>query len=133
MQQRLIPDTANYLADVFGTLGILGCGKNPGNFPYVKGRPQNQPAAMTQGNNVAVTPSPIPTPTTTSNTVSYTYTYKNGKNNHKPIENIQIMSGYSNKQGLTTEDVRLVLGALYKTLADRFRNMVDSSDELTLR
>lgn len=43
------------------------------------------------------------------------------------------MSGYSDKKDPTVQDVPVVLDALYKTLADRVRNMVDESDELTLR
>lgn len=68
----------------------------------------------------------------TENGGGYTHNIEHVNTNEKPIENVQIMPGWDNKHQLTAEDVPRVMDAVYKELAHRFRNMLDSSDEVGL-
>lgn len=73
-----------------------------------------------------------PTPASSADDVSYTETFKQDSGDNKPVENLQIGPGM-NTGKLTANDIPIIFNALYKTLSDRFRDMLDSSDEVSLR
>ncbi|KAJ5832404.1 hypothetical protein N7474_000715 [Penicillium riverlandense] len=153
--RRIIPDTTEYLSRVFATLDLLQVPK-----PKVteeKGKPNNE--SQTQKSNSTTsstsshnststesstkmpmstpmahaTPASDPTPASSAVDVSYTETFKHdGSSYYKPAENLQIGPGLNNGK-LTVDDIPIIFSALYKTLSDRFRNMLDSSDEVSLR
>lgn len=121
--QRLIPDTEHYLADVLDSLGV--------------GVPE--PDAASQA---TYTPTPTikaeqehpvnieATPTSTGGSVKFTTVIHNG--NDRPIENIQIGNGWDGKKELRASDLPVIFDAVYKEMESRFRNVLDSSDEIGL-
>ena len=61
----------------------------------------------------------------------FTTTIKNG--NNKPVQNIQIGTGWEGKKRIEASDVPVILAAVETELAHRFNDMVDSQDEMLLR
>lgn len=121
--QRLIPDTENYLAKVLDNLGVG----------------DHETDTSTQA---AYTPTPtikveqdhpvnsIATPSTTGSGATFTTVIHNG--NDKPIENIQIGNGWDGRKELRASDLPMIFDAVYKEMESRFRNVIDSSDEVGL-
>lgn len=72
----------------------------------------------------------IATPSSTGQGTSFTTVIHNG--NNKPIENIQIGSGWDGRKELRASDLPMIFDAVYEEMEHRFRNMIDSSDELGL-
>ena len=72
------------------------------------------------------------TPSKPSEEVSSTTIVKHGGDT-KPIENIQIGTGWDGEKRVQASDVPMILNAVYKEIANRFNNLVDSSDEVGLR
>jgi len=60
----------------------------------------------------------------------FTTNIKNG--NDRPIENIQVGQGWKGANRIHASDVPLIMSAVEEALADRFNDIVDSSDELGL-
>lgn len=130
--KRLIPDTEHYLADVFTLLGVTDPtpSDKPTPTPTVTpsmsikaehGKPENIKATPVVSSSTTVTTHPA---------AAFTTVIRHG--NTKPIENIQIGSGWSGKKKLTAEDLPVIFDAVSRELARRFRNMIDSSDEVGL-
>lgn len=71
------------------------------------------------------------TPTSEDHSTSFTATVKHDASD-KPFENVQIGSGWNGNKRIRPEDVPSILQAAYKEIANRFNNMVDSSDEVGL-
>lgn len=125
--QRIIPDTESYLVNILDSLGF--------------GNPKADTSA-----SATPTPTPTPTPTmaaeqdqpvnsvatpsTTGQGATFTTVIHNG--NDRPVENVQIGSGWDGRKELRASDLPVIFDALYKDMESRFRNMVDSSDELGL-
>ena len=57
------------------------------------------------------------------------YTTNIHKGDTRPIENIQIGSGWTGGSKLQASDLPVIFDAVAKALDHRFRNMIDSSDE----
>jgi hypothetical protein len=74
-----------------------------------------------------------PTPASSADDVGCTETFKHDSGGYyKPVENLQVGPGQNNGK-LTANDILVIFRAVYKTLSDRFRDMLDSSDEVSLR
>ncbi|OQE31841.1 hypothetical protein PENSTE_c001G04516 [Penicillium steckii] len=120
---RLIPDTEHYLADVLDSIGVGEPEPDTSSqasytpTPTIKAE-QEQPV------NIEATPS------STGASVKFTTVIHNG--NDRPIENIQIGSGWDGKKELRASDLPMIFDAVYKEMESRFRNVLDSSDELGL-
>lgn len=71
-----------------------------------------------------------PSSTTTADEMTFTTTIRNG--NSKPIENIQIGQGWKGSNRIHASDVPVIMSAVEEALANRFNDIVDSSDELGL-
>lgn len=122
--QRLIPDTEHYLADVLDSIGV--------------GDPETDTSTQ-----AAYTPTPtikveqdqpvnsIATPSSTT-TQGATFTTVIHSGNNRPIENIQIGAGWDGKKELRASDLPAIFDAVYKEMESRFRNVIDSSDEIGL-
>ncbi|KAJ5698531.1 hypothetical protein N7462_000536 [Penicillium macrosclerotiorum] len=118
---RLIPDTEHYLANV---LDLIGVDPIPSDTPTPTIPTPNVQAEHGQPENLEATP------VSSSDSVTFTTTIKS--NDGKPFENIQIGSGWSGKKKLTASDLPVIFDAVAKELDHRFRDMVDSSDEVGL-
>ncbi|KAJ5279879.1 hypothetical protein N7478_005251 [Penicillium angulare] len=136
-EPRIIPDTEHYLADVLDMLGVpsLDSSNTPSSTPSLAPTPTIQAEEVHPQNIMATSAkvqqySPSPSPTTSADEVTFTTTIKNGKD--KPFKNIQIGSGWEGKNRVEASDVPFIMDAVYGTLADRFNDLVDSSDELGL-
>lgn len=70
------------------------------------------------------------TPVISGSGVTYSATIKHG--NQKPIENIQIGSGYHGGKKLSASDLPIIFAAVETEIASRWRDAIDSSDELGL-
>jgi hypothetical protein len=57
------------------------------------------------------------------------YTTTNVRYGDKPIENVEIGSGWTGGKKLQASDLPFIFDAVSKILDHRFRNAVDSSDE----
>lgn len=79
--------------------------------------------------NIKATPTVSATKTTQP--AMYTTNIRHGDT--KPIENIQVGSGWTGGKKLQASDLPVIFDAVSKELDHRFRNMVDSSDERGLR
>ncbi|KAJ5107535.1 hypothetical protein N7456_004210 [Penicillium angulare] len=136
-EPRIIPDTEHYLADVLDMLGVpsLDSSNTPSSTPSLAPTPTVK-AEEVHPQNIKATSakveqeSPSPSPTTSADEVTFTTTIKNGKD--RPFHNIQIGSGWEGKNRVEASDVPFIMNAVYGALADRFNDMVDSSDELGL-
>jgi hypothetical protein len=135
-QQRLIPDTEHYLAEVFDLLGVSA--PTP-----TEPTPTETPSEThSETPSATGTPSPIvktehgqpinldATPVVSGSGVTYSATIKHG--NQKPIENIQIGSGYHGGKKLAASDLPIIFAAVETEIASRWRDVIDSSDELGL-
>jgi hypothetical protein len=130
--QRLIPDTEHYLSEVFDLLGV----SEPKSTAPT---PTETPSETLSATSV---PSPIvkaehgqpikvdATPVVSGSGVTYSATIKHG--NQKPIENIQIGSGYHGGKKLAASDLPIIFATMEKEIASRWRDVIDSSDELGL-
>ncbi|KAJ5939587.1 hypothetical protein N7466_002721 [Penicillium verhagenii] len=142
---RIIPDTENYIHSVFDMLGlpaldsVLSVASSSSSSAA-----SETPASSSHAIDVKVTPTPTPTPTpttfekkptpsptTTADEVTFSTTIKNG--NDRPVENIQIGQGWKGSNRIQASDVPFIMGAVESALADRFNDMIDSSDELGLK
>ncbi|KAJ5777414.1 hypothetical protein N7520_000660 [Penicillium odoratum] len=132
--QRIIPDTTDYLNDMLDILGLDSV-LLPSPTP-----PAETPAA-TKGveQEVIATPTATPamasmnlTPSPTWNVEQVTYSTTIKTENIKPIENIQIGAGWKGSNHIQASDVPFIMNAVYSALADRFNDVVDSSDEVGL-
>lgn len=70
------------------------------------------------------------TPTSTGSGAKFTTEIHNGDD--QPIENIQIGSGWDGKKELQASDLPKIFTIVEKEMEHRFRNIIDSSDELGL-
>ncbi|KAJ6036260.1 hypothetical protein N7540_000539 [Penicillium herquei] len=142
-EPRIIPDTERYLDDVLSMLGIPSPEKTdvPSSNPSVAATPTSQAshgkAQSAVPTPVVATPSKVqqytPTPSTTQHIDDWTVTTSIKKNNDtKPIENIQIGSGWHGGNRIQASDVPFIMNSVYSAVADRLNDFVDSSDELTL-
>ncbi|KAJ5620377.1 hypothetical protein N7510_004361 [Penicillium lagena] len=151
---RLIPDNTNYLSSVFAALDLLQTLEPKATSE--KGKPINEsyphksnstPSSTSSHNSTSIerstqmsTPTPIadatlapnPTPVSSDDGVSYTKTFTHGSSDYKPVKNLEVGPGENNGK-LTINDIPRIFRALYKTLSDRFRERLDSSDEVSLR
>jgi hypothetical protein len=57
------------------------------------------------------------------------YTTTNIRYGDKPVENVEIGSGWTGGKKLQASDLPFIFDAVSKILDHRFRNTVDSSDE----
>lgn len=81
--------------------------------------------------NIKATPVVSSSTTVSTHPVAaYTTVIRHGDT--KPIENIQIGSGWNGKKKLTAEDLPVIFDAVTDMLSSRFRDMIDSSDEIGL-
>ncbi|KAJ5684617.1 uncharacterized protein N7477_000962 [Penicillium maclennaniae] len=128
---RLIPDTEHYLAEIFDLLGVQdpnSSSETPTPTPTLassihitveQDKPINTTATGTSTSSTILTMSTQP--------AMYTTNIRNGDS--RPMENIQIGSGWTKDGKLQASDLPVIFGAVAKELDHRFRNMIDSSDE----
>jgi hypothetical protein len=139
--QRLIPDTKEYVHEVFKGLGLADPSptstpsSTPTSTPTAtmkaeQGQPEETKA--TQTTHITYESSTSYTPTYGSNGAGYTHTVKHQMSGKKPIENVQIGQGWDQGRQLTSEDLPLIFDAFYRGLKHRIGNMIDSSDEVGL-
>ncbi|KAJ6103002.1 hypothetical protein N7486_005429 [Penicillium sp. IBT 16267x] len=134
---RIIPDTTNYLNSVLDILGFDSLDKAlaPARTSDTTETPSSSAASHGIGEEVTATPAiaeemPTPSSTMTADEMTFTTTVKKG--NNLPFENIQVGQGWKGSNRLEASDVPVIMGALKEVLADRFNDLVDSSDELGL-
>lgn len=137
-EQRIIPDTENYLSDIFRELGVDSLDKALAPTSSTTETPASSSAAS-HGVNEKATATPTstiaeemttPSSTMTADEVIYTTNIKIGSN--RPIENIQLGQGWKGSNRIHASDVPVIMSVLEEALANRFNDMVDSSDELGL-
>ena len=142
ISQRLIPETEHYLDDILNML--TGESSTPDatptssssntpmqtSTPSTKKEPAEPVNSQAQASKVQ-TPKPSPSPTTSADSVSFTTTIKS--EDTKPIQNIQIGAGWNGKKRIEASDVPVIMNAVYQDIADRFNDMIDSSDEVGLK
>lgn len=121
--QRLIPDTEKYLADIFALLGVTDPKTSETPTPTVT----SSHITVEQDKPESIKATPTTSATKTTQSAMYTTTIRNGDT--KPIENIQIGSGWTGGKKLQASDLPVIFDAVSKELDHRFRNMIDSSDE----
>lgn len=81
--------------------------------------------------NIKATPVVSSSTTVSTQAVSaYTTVIRHGDD--EPIENIQIGPGWDGKKKVTAEDLPIIFDAVSKALSSRFRDMIDSADEVQL-
>lgn len=135
-QQRLIPDTENYLAAVFDLLGVsvpTPTETTPAATPSETPSETSSPTTVASPLVKAEHGKPInldATPVIIADGVTYSATIKH--ENQKPFENIQIGPGYQGGKKLAASDLPIIFTGLETELASRLRDAVDSSDELGL-
>lgn len=122
--QRLIPDTEKYLADVFALLGVADSKTSETPTPTVT---SSVHMTMDQGKPENIKATPTISATKTTQFVMYTTNIRHGST--KPIENIQVGSGWTGGKKIQASDLPIIFNAVSEELDHRFRNMVDSSDE----
>lgn len=131
VRQRLIPDAEHYLGDAFKILGVAdptpSTKPTPTSDPFV---PMNVEIEHDKPVNIKATPVVSSTTTVSTHPAEYTMVIRHGGN--KPIENIQIGTSWNGKKKLTAEDLPVVFDAVMKVLSSRFRDMIDSADEVDL-
>ncbi|KAJ5246883.1 hypothetical protein N7468_001866 [Penicillium chermesinum] len=142
-EPRLIPDTTNYIAQLLNELGVGPPvpSETPALVPTPtvtaeQGQPEDHertPSATlsSSSSTSSATSSSTATPTEPGDTVQFTTTIKN--ENDKPIHNIQFGAGWKGGNRIEASDIPVIFDAVYTELAHRFNDMVDSSDEMTLR
>ncbi|CAI7573081.1 unnamed protein product [Penicillium pancosmium] len=124
---RIIPDTESYLVNILDSLGV-GKSKADTSASATPTPTPTPTATMAVEQDQPV--NSVATPSTTGQGATFTTVIHNG--NDRPIENVQIGSGWDGKKELRASDLPVIFDALYKDMESRFRNMVDSSDELGL-
>lgn len=82
--------------------------------------------------NLHATPVVSSTTTATTHPASAAFTTTVRHGDKKPIENIQIGSGWKGGKKLRAEDLPVVFGAVEMAISQRFRDLIDSSDEVGL-
>lgn len=127
-EQRLIPDTEHYLADLFSMLGVENPSTSETPTPTVTPSihitaEQDKPV------NIKATGTPTTSATKSSTTLPTMYTTNIRHGDTRPIENIQIGSGWTGGKKLQASDLPVIFAAVSKELDHSFRNMIDSSDE----
>ncbi|KAF3385517.1 hypothetical protein F1880_002253 [Penicillium rolfsii] len=137
---RLIPDTEHYLSEVFNLLGVSDptrtestttslptptSTETASETPSATNMP-NEMVKVEHGKAINVDATPV----VSGSGVTYSATIKHGS--QKPIENIQIGSGYHGGKKLAASDLPFIFAAVETEIASRWRNLVDSSDELGL-
>ncbi|KAJ5802548.1 uncharacterized protein N7503_004998 [Penicillium pulvis] len=138
---RIIPDTENYLSSIFHQLGIDTIDKAlaPTSSTADTTETPAPSSEASHGVDEEATATPTaaiaeetstPSSTTTADEVTFTTTIRNGNNN--PIENIQIGQGWKGSNRIHASDVPVIMSAVEEALANRFNDIVDSSDELGL-
>lgn len=128
--QRLIPDAEHYLGDVFRLLGVADPTPSTKLTPtFTPSVPTNVDIEHDKPVNIKATPVVSSTTTVSTQPAAYTTVIRHGGN--KPIENIQIGTQWNGKK-LTAEDLPVVFDAVMKVLSSRFRDMIDSADEVNL-
>jgi len=146
--KRLIPDTENYVHEIFQGLGLAdpssSSTRTPSSTPTPsvkaeQGHPENlnsedhsENMKPTPTTHITYQSSTSYTPTYDSNGAGFTHTVKHQESSKKPIENIQLMHGWNQDRKLTSEDLPLIFDAVYQELKHRVGNMIDSSDEVGL-
>lgn len=130
--QRLIPDTEHYLSEV---LDLLGVPEPKSTEPTPTETPSETPSATTVPSPTVNAEHGQPinvdaTPVVSGSGVTYSATIKH--ESQKPIENIQIGSGYHGGKKLSASDLPIIFAAVETEIASRWRNVIDSSDELGL-
>lgn len=132
--QRLIPSSEDYLSDIFGMLGISKPSSSTPT-PTPTPTPTQTPSYYSAPGIYAEQGTPTnakATPTSENHSVSFTGTIKHDAND-KPIENVQIGSGWKGDgKRIKAEDVPVILQMAYKEIANRFNDAIDSSDEVGL-
>ncbi|KAJ5995396.1 hypothetical protein N7481_002373 [Penicillium waksmanii] len=122
---RIIPDTENYLVNILDSLGF----GNPKTDTSTQATSTPTPTpTMTAEQDQPV--NSVATPSSTGQGATFTTVIHNG--NDRPTENVQIGSGWDGRKELRASDLPVIFDALYDYMESRFRNMVDSSDELGL-
>ncbi|KAJ5637578.1 hypothetical protein N7490_007457 [Penicillium lividum] len=132
---RIIPDTTEYLNDM---LDLLGLDSVLLPSPTTTSAAPSATDGFEQG--VIATPTATPsmasmnsTPSPTGNVEQVTYSTTIKTENDKPIANLQIGEGWKGSNRIQASDVPFIMNAVYSALADRFNDVVDSSDEVGLK
>ncbi|KAJ6143046.1 hypothetical protein N7471_002499 [Penicillium samsonianum] len=84
----------------------------------------------TQTTHIVYSSSTSYTPTDSSNPAEYTHTVKNIHNHTRPVENIQVGHGWKWGNKITADDLPAIFDAVYKELAHRLSDRINSSDEV---
>ncbi|KAJ5212509.1 uncharacterized protein N7498_004155 [Penicillium cinerascens] len=119
---RLIPAAERYLADAFAVLGVSEPETSQTPIPLTSVH-----ISLWQDTPENITATPTASATKTTQPAMYTTNIRHGDD--KPIENIQVGSGWTGGNKLQASDLPFIFDALSKALDHRFRNMIDSSDE----
>jgi hypothetical protein len=139
--QRLIPDTENYVHEIFQGLGLAEPSstktqtqtqtKTPtATVKAEQGQTENKLATPTT--HIIYESSISYTPTYGSDGAGFTHTVKHQASINKPIENIQIGHDWEKGGKFEAKDLPLLFDALTRELEHRVGNMIDSSDEVGL-
>ncbi|KAJ5630815.1 uncharacterized protein N7484_010915 [Penicillium longicatenatum] len=136
---RLMPLTTDYIDGILDILGMDSLNKVlvPTSTTATTATTETPTSSAIHGVEVTTTATPTiaeempePSSITTADEMTFTTTIKNG--NNRPIENIQVGQGWKGSNRLQASDVPVIMGAVEEELANRFNDLVDSSDELGL-
>jgi hypothetical protein len=135
--QRLIPNTEEYLNNLFEELGLkepTSTTATPTATPTTSIKAEHdQPekTKATQTTHIIYSSSTSYTPTYGSEEAGYTHTVKQ-ETNHRPIENIQLGHGWNKDKKPTADDSSAVFDSVYEQLKHELSDVINSSDEIGL-
>ncbi|KAJ5951114.1 uncharacterized protein N7479_009527 [Penicillium vulpinum] len=130
-EQRLITDTQNYVHDILQGLGLEDPTPTAAPTASIETTQQQNPE-NTKPTHMTYSDSNIYAPSYDSNGVGFTQTVKTEHSNNRPVENVQVGHGWRGGDEITPEDFPFIFETMARELGHRFKNMVDSSDEVGL-
>ncbi|OQE06734.1 hypothetical protein PENVUL_c016G04993 [Penicillium vulpinum] len=128
---RLITDTQNYVHDILQGLGLEDPTPTAAPTASIETTQQQNPE-NTKPTHMTYSDSNIYAPSYDSNGVGFTQTVKTEHSNNRPVENVQVGHGWRGGDEITPEDFPFIFETMARELGHRFKNMVDSSDEVGL-
>ncbi|KAJ5135861.1 uncharacterized protein N7515_005139 [Penicillium bovifimosum] len=138
---RLIPNTAEYLNDLFEDLGLKlpsSSTATPTSTPVATPTASFKPE-QDEPENIQATPtthiiyssSTSYTPTYGSEEAGYTHTVKQ-ETSHRPLKNIQLGHGWNEPNKPTADDADAIFDSVYTQLKHELSDVINSSDEVGL-
>ncbi|KAJ5562016.1 hypothetical protein N7535_003521 [Penicillium sp. DV-2018c] len=144
---RLIPNTAEYLDNLFEDLGLkepttstAATSTTPTATPIAPATPTTSAKSdldeqeydkATPTIHITYSSSTSYTPAYGSEEPGYTHTVKH-ETSHRPIENIQLGHGWNEHDKPTADDTSGIFDSVYKQLKHELSDVINSSDEIGL-